>query len=93
MSDKELLGNTGLRWSAASIRKAESVLEEDNIRRDRDHDDVFFVDSLNSISIYRVQTDGKSWASCSCPNGQRTSRPTCYHLAAALMLLQDTKEK
>lgn len=86
MSDEELLGDTGIRWSATSIRKAEKLIEEGKVHRDREHDDVFFVEGSTT---YRVQTDGHNWASCACPNGQRTSRPSCYHLAAVLMTIQD----
>lgn len=88
-SDRELLGDTGVRWSAASIKKAENRISEEAVRRDATYDDVFYVESTDGQTIYRVQTDGKQWASCTCPNGQRTSRPSCYHLAAVLMMLQD----
>lgn len=84
--EKELLGNTGVRWSATSIKKAEDLVYADKVHRDREHDDVFFVEGSQT---YRVQTDGHTWASCTCPNGQRTSRPSCYHLAAVLITIRD----
>lgn len=88
MSDKELLGETGVRWSAESIRKAERLISDEKVHRDADHDDVYFVEGSGGQN-YRIQTDGHTWASCTCPNGMRTSRPSCYHLAAVLMLIAD----
>lgn len=86
MRGEELLGGTGVRWSSESIVKAERLIEDGKVHRDREKDDVFFVDGSHT---YRVQTDGEHWASCTCPNGMRTSRPSCYHIAAVLMLIQD----
>lgn len=86
MHDNELLGNTGIRWSAESIYKAEALIEDAKVKHDPEHEDVFFVEGSER---YRVQTDGHEWASCTCPNGQARSRPNCYHLAAVLMLIQD----
>lgn len=88
MADAELLGNTGIRWSAESIYKAEGLIEDGKVRRDREHDDVFFIEGSE---LYRVQTDGEEWITCTCPNGQARSRPNCYHTAAALMVLRDAE--
>ena len=89
MSAEELLGDSGIEWSHASIRKAEVLIEEGKVHRDPEHPDVFRVEGSKD---YRVQTDGKNWLSCSCPNGQRTSRPSCYHSAAALMIIRDEQD-
>lgn len=87
--EQELLGNTGVLWSAESIRKAERLVADEKVHQDAEHDDVFFVEGSQT---YRVQTDGHTWLSCSCPNGQRTSRPSCYHSAAVLMIIADREK-
>jgi uncharacterized Zn finger protein len=86
MSDSELLGDTGVRWSAESIYKAERLVADGKVSVDVRHPQVFWVQG-SAPHKYRVQTDGKTWLTCTCPNGQRTSRPSCYHSAAALMVL------
>lgn len=88
MSD-ELLGNTGIRWSAESIGKAEDLVYAEKVKRDPQHGDVFWVEGSEK---YRVQTDGEEWITCTCPNGQARSRPNCYHTAAALILIRDERE-
>lgn len=90
MSEQELLGNTGIRWSAESIQKAESLIEDGKVRRDDTHDDVFFVAGSEA---YRVQTDGHEYITCTCPNGMARSRPNCYHTAAVLMFIQDKEDR
>ncbi len=84
--DRELLGDTKVRWSEESLRKAEELISDSKVKQDPEHPDVFYVEGSKP---YRVQTDGKLWASCNCPNGQRTSRPSCYHLGAVLLMIQD----
>lgn len=88
MSENELLGNTGIRWSAESIGKAEDLVYHEAVKRDPDHEDVFWV---KGSERYRVQTDGETWLSCTCPNGQARSRPNCYHTAAVLILIRDER--
>ena len=88
MTDSELLGDTGIRWSATTIRKAEGLVETEMVRRDSEHDDVFYVEGSNR-NIYRVQTDGENFISCTCPNGMNQSRPHCYHTAAVLITIRD----
>lgn len=90
MSDEELLGDTGIRWSSETIRKAEKLIEEGKVSQDADHPDVYFVEGSK---IYRVQTDGHEYVTCTCPNGMRTARPHCYHTAAVLMRIVDREVK
>ena len=78
-----------MRWSAESVKKAEDLVDSEKVRRDKDHDDVFFVEG--STEIYRVQTDGESWITCNCPNGMHLSRPVCYHTAAVLIRIRDER--
>lgn len=87
--DEELLGETGIRWSSEIIRKAEQLVTDGKVHRDADHGDVYFVEGSKT---YRVQTDGHTWITCTCPNGMRTSRPHCYHTAAVLMRIADEEK-
>jgi len=89
MSEEELLGNTGIRWSAESIHKAEDLISHEAVTRDSEHGDVFWV---KGSERYRVQTDGETWITCTCPNGMARSRPNCYHTAAVLMFIQDKED-
>ena len=86
----QLLGDTGVEWSAESLRKAHDLLEKpDHVLQDDEHEDVWWV--KGSLG-YRVQTDGESWVSCTCPNGMRTARPSCYHTAAVLLFIRDRSD-
>lgn len=89
MSDEELLGDTGIRWSSESIRKAEDLVLLGRVHRDADAPEVFFVEGSQ---IYRVQTDGEEYITCTCPNGMRKGRPHCYHTAAVLIMIRDEQE-
>ncbi len=82
---EELLGRTGVRWSAESIHKAEELISDEKVTHDPEAEQVYWVEGSQR---YRVQTDGKTWLTCTCPNGQRTSRPTCYHSASVLMMIE-----
>ena len=73
-------------WSPAVIRKAESLIADGGLRRDEKNPSVWWVTGSGG-GEYRVQTDGETWITCGCPNGQRQAgmHPHCYHTAAVLM--------
>jgi hypothetical protein len=86
---EELLGRTGVRWSAESVHKAEQLISDKKVQHDPEAEQVYWVEGSQR---YRVQTDGKTWLTCTCPNGQRTSRPTCYHSGAVLMMIAEKRD-
>lgn len=79
------------RWSAEVISKAEQLVAEGKVHRDPDQDMVFWVDGSRQ---YRVQTDGRSWVSCTCKHGLNAPPPIrCSHSAAALMILAEEEKQ
>lgn len=74
--------NDGVEWSAGSIDKAERLLEQDKVHADPTAEGVWWVEGSKR---YRVQTDGRTWITCTCPSGMKGGRPRCYHTAAVLM--------
>lgn len=75
-------------WSLTSIRKARRLLSEDRVTQDPDYPSVWWVNSPNSPDRrYRVQTDSKSWVTCTCPHGLNRggSQTRCYHALSVLM--------
>lgn len=80
------------RWSAEVVAKAEDLLENDKVRQDPEHGDVWWVVGSTSKE-YRVQTDGETWITCTCPNGMRVGKPTCYHSCAVMMIIEKETKK
>lgn len=70
------------RWSARIIEKAHEHL--DAVSPDPEHPDVYWVTSTSGNQKYRVQTDGLTWVSCTCANGEHLSEPICWHSAAVV---------
>lgn len=74
------------RWSAEVVARAERLVEDaDKVRQDFEHGEVWWVTG-SAGKEYRVQTDGETWITCTCPNGMRVGRPTCYHSCAVMMI-------
>lgn len=79
------------RWSLEVIRKAEDLVSSDGVSQDPDQEQVWYAKGVGGY--YRLQTDGESWITCTCPNGQRIGLPKCYHSAAVLLKIEEQNRK
>lgn len=75
-------------FSDRVLAKAERLLRDhpDEVHRDSTQPLVWWVTpSSMGLEPYRVQTDGRTWVTCTCPNGIRLGVAQCYHAAAVLI--------
>lgn len=74
-------------WSVNVLTMAGDLLHEEKVHRDEGHPEVFWVEAGSRAEPYRVQTDGRTWCTCTCPNGLRNNLPFCKHTAAVMLLV------
>lgn len=79
------------RYSPRVLDKAYDLKDSDRFERDEEHSTVFWViDPKPYWRRYRVQVYDGGYSTCTCPNGgHRGGEPTCYHTAAALLVLEE----
>lgn len=70
------------------------ALGDKAIRRDRTHPRVWWVRSLHSKTVYRVQVMPDSeHATCTCPHGKNNVVAGCYHAAAVFKMMEREEEE
>lgn len=70
------------------------ALGEKAMRQDKDHPEVWWVNSLHSEAVYRVQTYEDGWITCTCVHGlNNPGQATCYHVQAVEKKLSETRRE
>jgi uncharacterized Zn finger protein len=73
-------------FSAATLAKATALIDAGRVTADEDYP-IWWVEGTNGL--YRVQTDGVIWATCTCAYGLNAppDKTYCAHVAAVLISL------
>ena len=69
------------RFSPAVAEKARKLVDDGAIRQDSEHPNVCYVKN------YRTQVYDGGLTTCTCPNGANRQVSSCYHSAAAILLV------
>lgn len=70
--------------------KARRLIEEGKIRQDPTFSEIWWVQSSDASTEYRVQV-GQEYMTCTCPHGMHKGGgdPSCYHVRAVRMALEE----